>query len=263
VSCALAQNIILQNSLLPSYTLYYFLPFPFLSVNFCLIPHSSRSTKALPTGRCTVTYSGLSSWNWVELLLRPYTLRWLQWGFQNRGPGGECPVSKLIFGVCFLKFSFGCTHLCWFCRALAVLSSNLTPRVTPSAVIVKYIIFDIYWLSSGLALDIWYVYWTAPGAVKYCKIYWVYCVCIMASFGCIFWVNFYTPIGAFLHWTAFIVTLPLPDIRIILSGGFWTLVQCIHANQTRFPLTYHRYYFHILMELKWIVWTDTDIGITE
>jgi hypothetical protein len=40
---------------------------------------------------------------------------------------------------------------------LAVLSSNPTPRVIPSAVIVKNIIFDIYWLSSGHAMDIWYL----------------------------------------------------------------------------------------------------------
>jgi hypothetical protein len=38
--------------------------------------------------------------------------------------------------------------------ALWLLSPNPTPWVIPSAVIVKYIIFDIYWLSSGLALDI-------------------------------------------------------------------------------------------------------------
>jgi hypothetical protein len=111
-------------------------------------------------------------------------------------------------------------------------------------VIVKYIIFDIYWLSSGLALDIWYVYWTAPGAVKYCK--WVYCVCITASFDCYFFGLIIThPLGPYCTGLPCIVTLLLPGLAIILGGGFWTLVQCIHANQTPFPLAYHKYYFDI------------------
>jgi hypothetical protein len=45
--------------------------------------------------------------------------------------------------ACFPKFPFDCTHL-----------SNLTSRVIPGAVIVKYNVFDIYLFSSGLTLGI-------------------------------------------------------------------------------------------------------------
>jgi hypothetical protein len=63
---AIAQYIILWNSLLPSYTPYIFYPFLSQWSTSALYPHSSWSTKALPTGRCTVDYSGMSSANWLE-----------------------------------------------------------------------------------------------------------------------------------------------------------------------------------------------------
>jgi hypothetical protein len=64
-------------------------------------------------------------------------------GFRYWRPGGECLVSKCTFGLCFLILSFGCTHLCRFYCVLAVLSSDPTPQVIPSVVIVKYIVIFI------------------------------------------------------------------------------------------------------------------------
>jgi hypothetical protein len=175
---------------------------------------------------------GINQLNRVELQLGPHALRRLRWRFRNRRLGGES-VSKLIFCLCFLKFPFGCTHLCWFCHVLPVLLSNPISWVIATAVIVKYIVFYIYLLSSvhGIPYPI-----STPKAVKDCKIY----SGLLCVYHGLIWLYSFElfitcPLGPYFTGLPFIVSLPFTGLRIILSGDLCRLAQCM---QTKHPYPY-------------------------
>jgi hypothetical protein len=109
----------------------HFLPLPFLPVDFWLIPPPCSIHKGLGYWQVCCRLFGIEQLNQMEFYFGSYTLRQLRQGFWNRRPAGECLVCKLVFGFCFLKFSFGCTHVCSFCRVLPVLLSNLPHGLFP------------------------------------------------------------------------------------------------------------------------------------
>jgi hypothetical protein len=103
---ALDQYIVLLNSPLPSFISCFSTPF-FLTGQLPAYTPTPLSSEVQPTVQHAVdvlSMCGIEQLNHIVLQLKSYTLRCLRQGFRNGRPGGECLVSKHIFGLCFLKF---------------------------------------------------------------------------------------------------------------------------------------------------------------
>lgn len=224
LSRTLAQYSILHNSLLPSWPAGWLLAYT----------RTPLSTEALPDGGHAADYLGFSSWTgWkpeaVQLRVSEWrTDRWVS-GFQTS---------------------------IWH-----VFLNSLTSALTsPSAVIVKYTVSDIYLLSSGLTLGIWCLklHQEQSNITKYIGL------TVGESqlhFIVILGFIYYIPIGPLFYYTAFYcdltLTWPQDHLKLRLSK-----TGTVYTHKTHLPLVADRgYLFRFGLYAFYYMWVYVPLNV--